>query len=949
MISRLVVLSLLAACGPRSKDVGALATDYMGIPIITAALGDPLPVDPSVRQGVLGNGLTWYVEENARPTDRAELRLVVRAGSVLEDDDQRGLAHFVEHMAFNGTEHFPGNELVDYLQSIGMRFGAHLNAYTSFDETVYMLQVPTDDPELLRQGLLVLADWAGSINFDRAQCEAERGVVLEEWRLGQGLQQRIQNAMMPVFFHESRYAARMPIGTEESLTTFDCDAAERFWRDWYRPDLMAVMAVGDFDGDDVVVQITERFGGLGMPEAPRDRVYYRVPDHEEQLVTVIKDAEIPQAAMQVAAKVDEVQGQDHEAYRRFLLSGMVFGMINERFGVISQDPDAAFVAAGMGSGALGHERAMRTLQIQPRQGRELEALERALIEVERARRWGFTEGELDRARKESMRGMQAYWDERETSDSSTHIEEITRVFLTDEPMPGIPYEYALALEYLPRIDIEAANVWARANLFSDTSQVAMLLGPDRESWPLPDEQALVDAMARVADAEITPPEAEGELPPLVTGKPDPGTISEIGRDDALGTITWRLANGATVILKPTDFLADQIVFDAFSSGGLSRVAPEDFASGATMLAVLGSSGLGALDAITMSRVLAGHGTRVTPYVIEGFEGLQGGGSAWELPTTLQLVHQYFAAPRFDPRAFRLEQEARIESVRNRDVNPESRFYATMADTLWQGHARATPWSVEELESMDLATQERLYRERFGNIGDFTFVFAGNIDLDKMREQVGLWLASLPGEAGEPEQPIDREMRRAPGVHIERISRAQTPRTHVRTVFHGDFEDSYENRAQLRGMIDLLEDRLLEVLREELGGTYGVGVGGESQAFPVGAYEVSIDFECEPSRAEEMIAAMWQVIDEVAAGKFSDEAVASVREQRRRGHETNLESNSFWVSAIAGAMRRGEDPAKLFTWDARNEAITRTAVADTAKRLLSREQYVQIVQAPDEEQ
>lgn len=903
MRSRLVLSCALMACGPKPAATTApFFLDADGIPRITAAPGDPLPVDPSVSWGVLDNGLTWYVEENARPAERAEIRLVVKAGSVLEDEDQRGLAHFVEHMAFNGSEHFEGPALVDYLQSIGMRFGAHVNAYTAFDETAYVLQVPTDDPALLSKGLLVLRDQAGGLTFDPEECERERGVVLEEWRLGQGLQQRVQDTLFPLTMHDSRYNDRLPIGTEESLKTFDCAAARRFWEDWYRPELMAVMAVGDFDAEAVQAEIAELFGSLDNPKPKRERDYFRVPDHDEPLAGVLVDAELPRASIMVMAKFDSIQENSHDAYRRFLLSGMVYTMINERLAAIAQDPDAPYFGAGMSETSVGHERSGRVLSIAPREGRELEALRVALTEVERARRWGFTPGELDRGRKESQRGMQAYWDERDTTDSATHIEELTRVFLTNEPMPGIPYEYGLSLVYLPEMDLEQASAWASANLFPDESRIVAALLPDREASAV-SQAELVAVMREVAAADIPPPEAEGELPPLTTLSPEPGTVEPVGTDDVLGTVTWKLGNGATVVLKQTDFVADQILFRAISDGGFSNVEDEDFASAALMIPVARRSGLGELDAMDLGRVLAGHGTRVVPFVAENGEGFGGGGSAYELDTTLKLVHLAFTQPRFSPSAFRLEQESRIESVRNLGVDPDARFSKEAAELVWQDHPRMTPWTVEELESADLEVMKRLYGERF-DISDFTFYLVGNIDFERAERLVAKWLASVPG-SGKDDEVVDRGVRRRPGVHERTVDRGDTPRTRVSLTFHGPFESTWDNRSHLRVLEDALGDLMLEELRERLGGTYGVGVSAGVEERPEGTvFTVDIGFECDPDRADELQAATWAVLNHVKETPFSAERLASVAEQQRRERETAMRTNGFWLDVLSSADARG---------------------------------------------
>ena len=448
------LLVLLLACGPK-KAPDSAAGD--GLPPLDA----PLPTDPGVRLGQLDNGLRWAVETNGVPRGRAELRLVVRAGSVFEDDDQLGLAHFVEHMAFNGTEHFPGNSLIDALEAMGSSFGPHLNAYTNTDETVYMLQVPTDDPALLAQAMLVLRDWAGGLSFDPEEIEKERGVVIEEWRRSRGAAGRVRDALVPVVMAGSRYAERIPIGTEASLQGFDPDALRRFYRDWYRPDLMSVLAVGDFDPDQVQQLIAERFSDLSGPEAAKERYDAEIPPHAEPLFKVVTDPEVPSASFQVLAEFDQVHGQTHRAYREeSLLPALLAGMVNERLADLAEQPGTPFLGAGTGSIRLSRTEAAWAIGGAAFEDRVPEALDAVLTEVERVRRYGFTPSELDRARATTLQGYRSSLAELETTGSSTHIGELVRFVTVDEPMPGLPYEVKLAEAWLPAVTTDEMNALA---------------------------------------------------------------------------------------------------------------------------------------------------------------------------------------------------------------------------------------------------------------------------------------------------------------------------------------------------------------------------------------------------------------------------------------------------------------------------------------------------------
>jgi zinc protease len=914
------------------------------LPEIARDLNAPLPVDPRVKFGTLDNGLTWYIERNTRPEERVELRLVVKAGSILEDPDQLGLAHFVEHMAFNGSENFEGNELVRYLESIGTEFGAHLNAYTSFDETVYMLRIPTDDEAMLDKGLLVLRDWAGGLTFDPAECERERGVVLEEWRLGQGLGQRVQDATMPQVFFGSLYAERLPIGTETSLSTFECDAARRFYDDWYRPELMAVMAVGDVDVQVFEARIRERFGDLAGPETPRPRAYTRVPDHAEPLIKVFTDRELTGASVQVLDKVDDIEGSTHADYRDFLVEAVAWTILNERLSHLAQAPDAPLLGAGGQVSEVAHQRAAHVVGIAPKEGRELAALEAVLVELERLRRHGVTTPELQRAVDEQGRGFQAYYDERDKTDSATHVEELLRVFLTGEPMPGIPYEYALAASYLPELRTGEVSAFAKT-LFTGESRVVQLLMPEKEGVSAPSEAEIRALLADVAVRPIDPPATEEALAPLMTELPTPGKVVEETADTALGIVTWKLSNGATVVLRPSDFQEDEVVFEAYSPGGHSLVSDADFVPAITASSVALDSGLGDHDAISLRKLLSGHAAQVSPYIGERFEGMSGGGSAFDVEILLQLIHLSFTRPRFDQDAFERDKAGRAEALRNRASSPDARFWDAWTKILWQDHLRNMPWSLEDLEQLDLERSRAIYQERFGDAGDFTFVFGGSLDAARFKPLVERYLASLPA-TGRVEAGRDTGARQVPGVHTQTLSFGDTPRGRVQLRLHGDFESNWTTRNHLSALEAVLSVRLREALREDLGGTYGVSVGVSSTEVPVSTYAVDVGFQCDPERIEELTAAMWKTLEELRATPVSEELIASVREKRRRERETAVRSNGFWVGSLGSTWRRGEDPHELLTFDARNASLTAADVQRIAALVLDPANHLLMIQRPE---
>jgi zinc protease len=937
----LLVVSLLG-CAPKAPAV--VGWDASTLPPVPDDLDAPYPVDPGVRIGKLPNGLTFYIEPNQRPQRRAELRMVVKAGSVLEDDDQLGIAHFVEHMAFNGSLHFPEQEAISRLEAFGARFGAHVNASTSFDETIYKLQVPTDNPRAVETALTVFADQASALTFDAAECDRERGVVLEEWRLDQGLPQRIQDATLPLLFHESRYLERLPIGTGDSLMTFDCAEAREFWQTWYRPDLMAVMVAGDIDVDEVERLVRKLFEPLQNPVSPRPREWYRVPDHDETLVSVFADPEITASSVSVMDKVDVVEQNRHGAYIDYFIQQFAWIALNERLAVIAQDPRAPIVGAGAGEGALGHERGLHTVVAQAREGRELEALRLLLTELERAHRYGFTDAEIERARDAIRLNMEQYVAQKNTTDNLTLVDEHIRVFLEGEPMPGVDYEAALTAKFLGRITTEQINGWVTSSFFTGQSRVLEMELPQKLGLSVPTTDAMRALAAEVASSEIAAPVAEAALEPLMADLPKPGVVRDLGADPALGTVTWQLGNGIKVMVKQTDFVADQVVFRAISPGGTSLVSDADYASALLAPDILSRSGLGSHDAVNLARHLAGKDVGVEAFVGSEFEGLVGGAREADLETLLQLVHLHFVAPRFDDVAVDLEKTARLEDLRNRSSSPEAVFWDTWSEIVYQGNHRYTNWKPDELSAVSRAAAAAAWQDRFGDAGDFTFVFAGSASPEELRPLVARYLASLPTK-GRVEQWKDDGVR-PPAGQVERtLSSGGTPRAHVVLRFHGPFESTPERRNALDGVTEVLGSVLRGELREELGGTYGVGVTADVDDFPVPTYNLDVEFECDPDRVEELTAAMWQMIELVRIITPSKEGVAVMREQRTRDFETVSHDNVWWVRQITGAIQRGEDPRRVLDTPKLQAALDGGKLKAMAQEVLRRDNYVLLVQRP----
>ncbi len=909
------------------------------------ALGDVIPIDPAIVSGRLANGLTYFVRQNAEPPDRVELRLVVDAGSVLEEDDQRGLAHFVEHMAFNGTEHFAEGELVDYFEGIGLEFGADLNASTGFDETIYSLHVPAE-PELLERGFEVLADWAGGILFEPEAVDRERDVVIEEWRLGRGAGARIRDRQLPLLFSGSRYADRLPIGTPEVLESAPVEALERFYRDWYRPDLMAVVAVGDYDAAALERWIREEFADLEAPPEPRPRPVVPVPGHAETLVGITTDPEATVTSVGVYTKLGQRPEGTVADYRRQLAEGLYHSMLNQRLDELRRGPEPPFLWASSSTGGFLRASDVYVQSAGVQSGELLDGLAALLEEIERVDRHGFTAGELDRAGRETLRAYRRGFAERDKTPSAAFAAEYARHFLVDEPAPGIAVELDLVERYLPTLELAELNRLA-AEWISEENRVVLVTAPDAETDRLPGEAAILAALDAADRADPGAWVDRVRDRPLVEEPPAPGAVVATTELPALGVTEWRLANGVRVVLKPTDFRNDQVSLRGFSPGGHSLAADEEFTSAVFADSVLSLGGLGEFDATELEKALAGKVAGARTFVGELEEGVSAGGSPDDLETILQLVYLGFTAPRADAEAFTSWKTRTAELLRNRLARPEAVFGDRLSEALTGGHPRYRPPTAEMLDEIDLDRALAFHRQRFADAAGFTFVIVGSFAIEPLQPLVETWLGGLPARGAE-ETWRDVGVVRPEGMVEVEVAAGLEPKSQVSLILHGPAVWSREERHLFGSLTDALEIRLREILREDLGATYGVGVGGSLSRRPRQEFSLSIGFGCSPERARDLLETVIAELAEVRASGFAEETVAKVREQQRRAREEALKQNGFWLGALTDAYRTGLDPAVILDYDPLIAAVTRDSLLAAAGRYLGTERSVRAILFPEEE-
>jgi len=939
MKKRVYSLALLLASAP------IVAQTPKQQPAATPSLTAALPIDPKVKVGTLPNGIRYYIRQNKKPEKRAELRLVVNAGSVLENDNQLGLAHFIEHMAFNGTTHFKKNDLVKYLQSIGVRFGADLNASTDFDETVYILPIPTDTARIVEQAFTILEDWAHGQLLDSTEVTNERGVVREEWRLGKGAGDRMLHQWLPIALRGSKYAERLPIGNEQSIMTATPARLRSFYNSWYRPDLEAVIAVGDFDPAAIEAQIKKHFSGLKMPANPPKRVAPIIPPNKEPLIAVASDKEATGSDVELMFKLPAEKTKTVGDYRRDLMERLYMSMLNQRLEEISQKPDAPFLGAGASKGSfIGRTTEAFTLGANVKDGGIDRGLEALLAEAKRVDQFGFLQSELDRAKQNLLRGYERAYAERDKTQSASFVQEYVGNYLNGEPIPGIEYEYKLTQQLVPEIKLADLNKMA-SNWITDDNRLIVAQSPQKDGVKIPTAAELLAVFDQAAKTPVTAYTENLSGAELMDAVPPSGKIVSEKLIPAIGTTEWTLSNGIRVYVKPTDYKDDEIVFNASSPGGTSLAPDSNFMSAAFASQVVGLSGIGKFTAIDLGKKMAGKAVRVNAAIGETSEGLGGQASPKDLETLFQLIYLDFTAPRLDTSAYQAFKNQAAPYLANRGVDPDEVFSDTVQVTMAQHNVRARPLTAATFAEINPEKALEFYRNRFADAGDFVFAFVGNIDTTTMKPLVEKYLASLP-TLNRKESFRDNGVRPPTGV-VERVVRKGVePKANTLIEFTGACQYTPETRFAIRAMMEVVQIRLDETLREQLGGAYSPSSSGACGRTPRQEYSINVQFNSAPDNVEKLTKSVFAIIDSLKTSGPKASDVAKVKEQLIRQREVEVKQNSYWAANLVGRDQAGEDVSGLLAaYDKMVSGLTAAQIQDAVKKYFNTENYARFVLLP----
>lgn len=905
------------------QGVFALSAEYAS---------QPLPQDPNLLCGRLSNGLKYYIIANKQPANRAEMRLFVNAGSVNEDDDQRGLAHFTEHMAFNGTKSFAKNQVVDYLSSIGMGFMNGLNGMTSYDFTVYMFKVPTDNQEQLSKGMLILSEMASAVSFDPAEIERERGIIIEEWRMGQGASERISSAQNKVLFAGSKYAERSPIGTYEVLSTFTPATIKRFYKDWYHPENQSVVIVGDFDPQEMLALVTQHFGSIPKNDSPRVAPRHIIPENTEPQVVVAKDKEFPYTVMQVIWKKDVTPMRTVGDFYQELKSQLFFDMLNARLNEITRKPNPPF------SMAMGFDQpqlktmggAMIYALLAPNKGEE--ALQAILTEAERVQRFGFSTSEFDRAKVNVLRRMERQVAQNDTRESEGITWGLLSTLLHGTAYISASQEDLLARSLIEEIALNDVNTLV-ANLIPDKNMFVSIAGPDTDKAVYPTEERIREIIASVTSADMDDYDDKVIDQPIMAQKPKPGSIRKQVNIRRSGISKITLSNGIVVYLKKTDFKKDEIILSGFSRGGFAQLGPELITAGNTLSWYISESGFGQFDAVSLDKATVGKVASAGLTLSLNQEGISASCSPQDMELMFQMLHQYATQPRFEQDDFASFLSKAKAMMENDSLDPENVFSNTLDIELFSNNPYAIPTQAADLDNLTLDQLRQVWADRFANFGDFTFIVAGNFDEAALKTMLRTYVATLP--ATKVKDAIrDVGIRPLQGQKEVRFRKGVDERCFAAHITSGPLNADIKTRAELNAMSMVLNEKLRENIREDRSGVYVIGAWPSIERYPAPSYRFTIYMACSPERVDELNEAIFATIDSLRAGQYDDKYVASAKITLQKRHEESIRRNRWWVDGIQSAIWFNRPEDQFMQYPAIYEAIDRNAITAAACRYLN---------------
>lgn len=909
-----------------------------------ADLNQKIPNDPNVKIGKLDNGLTYYIRKNTKPEKKVDLRLVLNAGSILETDNQVGLAHFLEHMVFNGTKTFPKNELIDYLQSIGVKFGQHLNAYTSFDETVYFLPIPADDPVKLDKGFQILEDWAFNANLEAKDIDDERGVVIEEYRTSLGANERMMKNYLPKLMYQSQYANRLPIGTKENLETFKYEDIRKFYKDWYRPDLMAVIVVGDIDVNEMEKKIKSHFASYKTPANAPVRKTFDIPNHKETFVSINTDKEATAANVQIIYKDKDISKPSTTVgdYKNDLIEGLFGQMINARLEEYTNSENPPFIYGYSYYGGLfGRGKDAFQSFAMTADDKQLEAIKTLAIENERAKKFGFTQTELDRAKQTYLSSYEKAYNDRDKNNSSSYLGKYQSNFLEGDAIPSIEYEYNLVKELLPTITLDETNKLIQ-NYIKDENRVIILTGPEKEGTNALTEKQVLSALD-VSKVNITPYQDVEIAESLIRTDIKPGKIVKTTKNDKLGTTTLQLSNGAKVTYKKTDFKNDEILFRAVSFGGTNLLDLETYKKINLATSTVPQAGIAGMDQNALTKFNTGKLYGVSPFIGGTTEGFSGSSTPKDLDYLFQTVYAYFTDLNYDEKAYESEKNKYKPYYANMLSKPESYFNKEISDFTYGDNKRyiSFPPTEKDWENTNYKTAYEVFKDRFADASDFEFFFVGNVTDEQMKTLSEQYLASLPS-INRKETYKDSGIRAKKGLHRKEVYKGNDDKASVKISYSGETVYSEKEDLAMQALGEILTIKLIEELREKEGGVYGASAYGWLSKLPYGSYGFQIGYPTNPADADKLIELTLKEVEKIQKNGPESKDLEKFKEGEMTDYTKNLKENRYWLNILNNGFTQQENPEKALDFEKNLKALTIKDVQNVANKYLKENRIIAVL-------
>ena len=936
------------------KSIKFFSSAFLALVLGFGAMGQgqinwntPVPVDKNFRYGKLENGLTYYIRKNAEPKQRAEFYIAQNVGAILEEDSQNGLAHFLEHMAFNGTKNFPGKGIINYFETIGVKFGYNINAFTSVDETVYNLSdVPTTREGIIDSALLVLHDWSSFITLDPKEIDNERGVIREEWRTGRSAERRMYKQNMAVIYKGSKYATRDVIGDINVIENFEHQAIKDYYAKWYRPDLQSIIIVGDIDVDQIEQKIKTMFADIAKPVNPATREFYELPDNDEPLVGIASDPEARNTILYLYYKHDATpkDAKNIGYLREEMVKELISTMISARLQEITQKPNPPFVFAASGMGSMVRTKSAFMFYAALKNDAMLDGFKGLVREAERVKQFGFTASELDRAKADYLRNLENQLKEKDKQKNQKYVWDAVNHFLEGEPTPGIEFEHAFANGMMPSISINEINAYT-SKLVTDKNVVITVMGPQKEGIVLPTEEGILASLKEVKAEKIDAYVDNVSTKPLVENVAKPGKVKKVNANNVFGTTEIVLSNGAKVIFKQTDFKEDEVSLSAFSKGGLSIADNKTLPSASYATQIVTNAGIGEFSKNDLDKMLAGKIVSVRPVIGEDFEGISASASPKDFETMLQMVYLYFTSPREDLESFTTYMNRIKAFMANASADPRMAFSDSITIAMANRNPRVLPQNMEYLEKVDFKMAMDFYRNRFADASDFTFIFTGNVKAEDAKALVEKYIGGLP-TVKRKDAAKDNGVRPPKGKVKNFFNKPlQTPKSSIYIALTGDAEYNLENMVLVSYMNSILQNRYLEEVREKEGGTYGVRVGMSIANFPNNNYVLRIMFDTDPNMRDKLMGIIYSEIEKIKTNGPLEDDLNKAKEFMIKQYDQNLRENRYWAGVIREKYESGID--KHTTYLDVVKAVNAQKVKDFANKMFGQGNAIEVVMSPED--